>query len=55
MWNDPFPKPCYLFAAVAGELDELADSFVTMSGRPVELRIYVDPGQAARAPTPWTR
>ena len=49
VWNDPFPKPCYLFAAVAGELDELADSFVTMSGRPVELRIYVDPGQAARA------
>ncbi len=49
VWNDPHPKPCYLFAAVAGELDELADSFVTMSGRRVELRIYVDPGQAARA------
>jgi aminopeptidase N len=49
VWNDPFPKPCYLFALVAGELDELPDSFVTMSGRTVELRIYVDPGQAARA------
>ncbi|HET9161483.1 MAG TPA: aminopeptidase N, partial [Caulobacteraceae bacterium] len=49
VWNDPFPKPCYLFALVAGELDELADSLVTMSGRTVELRIYVDPGQAARA------
>ena len=49
VWNDPFPKPCYLFAAVAGELDELADSFVTMSGREVRLRIYVDPGQSARA------
>ncbi|MDB5452591.1 MAG: pepN, partial [Caulobacteraceae bacterium] len=49
VWNDPFPKPCYLFALVAGELDELADSFVTMSGRTVELRIYVDPGQAGRA------
>ncbi len=49
VWNDPFPKPCYLFAAVAGELDELADSFVTLSGRRVELRIYVDPGQSARA------
>ncbi|MGE5501131.1 MAG: aminopeptidase N, partial [Ignavibacteriales bacterium] len=49
VWNDPFPKPCYLFALVAGELDELADSFVTMSGRTVELRIYVDPGMASRA------
>ena len=49
VWNDPFPKPCYLFALVAGELDELADSIVTMSGRQVELRIYVDPGMASRA------
>ena len=48
-WSDPFPKPCYLFALVAGELDALADSFVTMSGRTVQLRIYVDPGQSARA------
>jgi aminopeptidase N len=49
VWNDPFPKPCYLFALVAGELDELADSLVTMNGRTVELRIYVDPGMAERA------
>ncbi|HVN02101.1 MAG TPA: aminopeptidase N [Caulobacteraceae bacterium] len=49
VWNDPFPKPCYLFALVAGELDVLEDSFVTMSGRKVDLRIYVDPGMAARA------
>jgi aminopeptidase N len=49
VWNDPFPKPCYLFALVAGELDVLEDSFVTMSGRKVELKIYVDPGQAKRA------
>ncbi|HTK36591.1 MAG TPA: aminopeptidase N [Caulobacteraceae bacterium] len=49
VWRDPHPKPCYLFALVAGELDELADSFVTMSGRTVDLRIYVDPGQAERA------
>ena len=49
VWTDPFPKPCYLFALVAGELDELADRFTTMSGREVELRIYVDPGQSARA------
>ncbi|MGZ3278118.1 MAG: aminopeptidase N [Caulobacteraceae bacterium] len=49
LWRDPFPKPCYLFALVAGELDELADHFVTMSGRTVDLRIYVDPGMAPRA------
>ena len=48
-WEDPFPKPSYLFALVAGELDELADSFTTMSGREVALRIYVDPGMAPRA------
>ncbi|MFD1191242.1 aminopeptidase N [Phenylobacterium conjunctum] len=49
VWNDPFPKPCYLFALVAGELDELVDSLVTMSGRTIDLRIYVDPGMADRA------
>ena len=49
VWNDPFPKPCYLFALVAGELDVLEDSLVTMSGRKVDLRIYVDPGMASRA------
>ena len=49
VWNDPFPKPCYLFALVAGELDVLEDSLVTMSGRTVELKIYVDPGMTSRA------
>jgi aminopeptidase N len=49
VWNDPFPKPCYLFALVAGELDVLEDSRITMSGRKVILRIYVDPGMAPRA------
>ena len=49
VWNDPFPKPSYLFAMVAGELDVLEDSFVTMTGRKVDLRIYVDPGQSPRA------
>lgn len=49
VWNDPFPKPAYLFALVAGELDELVDSFVTMTGRAIDLRIYVDPGMSARA------
>ena len=48
-WTDPFPKPCYLFALVAGELDVLEDRFTTMSGREVALRIFVDPGMAARA------
>src|SRR3984957_12771820 len=49
VWNDPFPKPCYLFALVAGELDVLEDAFVTMSGRTVTLRIFVDTGMAERA------
>ena len=48
-WTDPFPKPCYLFALVAGELDVLEDRFTTMTGREVALRIYVDPGMASRA------
>ncbi|MGH6991023.1 MAG: M1 family aminopeptidase, partial [Stellaceae bacterium] len=48
-WRDPFPKPCYLFALVAGELDVIEDRFVTMSGREVTLRILVDPGMAPRA------
>ncbi len=43
-WFDPFPKPCYLFALVAGQLVHIADSFNTMSGRQVDLRIYVRPG-----------
>ena len=49
VWRDPFPKPSYLFAMVAGELDELADSFTTVSGRKIDLCIYVDPGQSPRA------
>ena len=40
-WNDPFPKPCYLFALVAGDLACNADSFTTMSGRQVKLGIWV--------------
>jgi aminopeptidase N len=49
VWNDPFPKPCYLFALVAGELDVLEDELVSISGRTIDLRIYVDPGMAPRA------
>ncbi|HWT11931.1 MAG TPA: aminopeptidase N [Allosphingosinicella sp.] len=43
-WNDPFPKPCYLFALVAGELVANRDRFVTRSGREVELAIWVRDG-----------
>ena len=39
-WLDPFPKPTYLFAVVAGRLEHLEDSFKTMRGRLVNLRIY---------------
>ncbi|WP_409433503.1 aminopeptidase N [Litorimonas sp. RW-G-Af-16] len=49
VWHDPFPKPAYLFALVAGEFDILEDSFTTMSGRHIPLTIYVDPGDAGRA------
>lgn len=49
VWHDPFPKPCYLFALVAGEFDLLEDRFVTMSGRTIPLEIFVDPGDASRA------
>ncbi len=41
VWQDPFPKPCYLFALVAGDLVFLQDNFVTRSGRNIDLRIYV--------------
>ncbi|MDR2678777.1 MAG: aminopeptidase N [Zoogloeaceae bacterium] len=45
IWRDPFKKPSYLFALVAARLDVLRDSFVTRSGRKVELAIYVEPGK----------
>ncbi len=40
-WVDPYPKPSYLFALVAGDLACIEDRFVTRSGRPVQLRMYV--------------
>ena len=40
-WEDPFPKPCYLFALVAGDLKANRDTFTTMSGRGVDLAIWV--------------
>ncbi len=42
VWKDPFPKPCYLFALVAGDLVFLRDEFITKSGRSIDLRIYVE-------------
>jgi len=49
VWHDPFPKPSYLFALVAGDLDVLNDSIVTMSGRKVDLRIFVEHGNVPKA------
>ena len=49
VWHDPFPKPSYLFALVGGELACVSDSFTTMSGRNVALRIYVEPGKEERS------
>ena len=48
VWEDPFPKPSYLFALVAGNLDMVADHFITASNRRVDLRLYTDPGQGPR-------
>lgn len=48
-WQDPFPKPCYLFALVAGDFDVLRDSFKTRSGREVALELFVDRGNLDRA------
>ncbi len=44
-WEDPFPKPSYLFAMVAAKLDKLEDSFVTRSGRKATLQVWVEPGK----------
>ena len=48
-WQDPFPKPAYLFALVAGDFDVLRDSYTTLSGREVALEIFVDQGNLHRA------
>ncbi|WP_105168433.1 aminopeptidase N [Pseudoalteromonas sp. T1lg23B] len=49
-WHDPFKKPSYLFALVAGDFDELKDEFITRSGRKVELVLFVDKGNLSKAP-----
>ncbi|MBN9244159.1 MAG: aminopeptidase N [Mesorhizobium sp.] len=49
VWHDPFPKPSYLFALVAGDLGTVSDRFVTRSGREVALGIHVEHGKEALA------
>lgn len=48
VWQDPFPKPSYLFALVGGDFDVLRDTFVTQSGRKVALELFVDKGALAK-------
>ncbi len=47
-WHDPWPKPSYLFALVAGDLVAHRDTFTTMSGREVDLAIWVRPGDEGK-------
>ena len=49
VWHDPWPKPAYLFALVAGALVAVPDSFTTLSGRKVALNVWVRPGDQDRA------
>ncbi|HVB89811.1 MAG TPA: aminopeptidase N, partial [Beijerinckiaceae bacterium] len=49
IWRDPHPKPCYLFALVGGDLGVWRDEFTTLSGRRVELGVYVEHGKEERA------
>jgi aminopeptidase N len=44
VWEDPFKKPAYLFALVAGQLASIKDEFITCAGKKVDLHIYVEPG-----------
>ncbi len=48
VWEDPFKKPCYLYALVAGDLGVIKDTFKTMSGRTVALEIYCDKGNESK-------
>ncbi|PZO81695.1 MAG: aminopeptidase N [Mesorhizobium amorphae] len=48
-WHDPFPKPAYLFALVAGDLGSVHDTFTTATGRKVKLGIYVEHGKENQA------
>ena len=48
VWRDPYPKPSYIFAIMAGVFRPLSDRFVTASGRPVDISIFAEPGEQAR-------
>jgi aminopeptidase N len=48
-WRDPFPKPSYLFALVAGDLGHIRDEYTTLTGRTIDLRVYVEHGNEPRA------
>jgi len=48
VWEDPFPKPSYLFALVAGDLASVEDTYKTSSGRNVDLRIFIEHGNEDR-------
>jgi aminopeptidase N len=49
VWDDPFNKPSYLFALVAGDLDSIHEEFETASGKPVTLGIYTEKGRVGQA------
>ena len=49
VWEDPFPKPCYLFALVAGDLGSISDTYKTASHMEVALNIYVEHGKERKA------
>ena len=49
VWDDPFNKPSYLFAMVAGDLDAVHEHFTTASGRDVTLGVYTEKGRSAQA------
>ncbi|WP_462175378.1 aminopeptidase N [Pseudoalteromonas gelatinilytica] len=53
-WQDPFKKPSYLFAIVAGDFDVLRDHYTTQSGRKVELALFVDKGNLSKTPHAMT-
>ena len=48
IWEDPFNKPSYLFALVAGDLDSLKDTYITRSGKKVDLHLYCEKGRGDR-------
>jgi aminopeptidase N len=48
-WEDPFKKPCYLFALVAGKLDSIHDTYITKSEKKIDLAFYTEPGKKERA------